>query len=185
MIASTPPVSKLHNTTSLMECVEIPSRAVQSTSKKSLIDIAGLTEDLGDLIIAASPSEPSRQASPSISPSLGSIDKLISSCSLSEICAFDDFLRSPALLNLLPSRAQPSFAKIGEASYSEVFSIKRGKFDLIIKVVPLLPACSSSLLSQTDIEVPDCSSPDEVLREVEITKTMSRLKGGGFVDFKG
>lgn len=168
-----------------LECVEIPSRVRLTTAKKNVTDIIDLTEELEDLIIAATPSRPSRQVTPATTSSQGTLHALLSACSSNEIHAFNDFLSSSVLLGLLPSRAHATFTKIGEASYSEVFSIKRGKHDLIIKVVPLLPACSMPSTSSEETEVPDCSSPEEVLREVEITQTMTRLEGGGFVEFKG
>lgn len=167
-----------------IECVEIPSRVI-TTGKKSVADVVDLTQELEDLIIAATPSKPSREASAVSSLSLVTVDNLLNACSSPIIQSFTDFLSSPTLLGLLPSRAQPVFAKIGEASYSEVFSIKRGKHDLIIKVVPLLPACAAVSETSQGAEVPDCSSPEEVLKEVEITQTMAQLKEGGFVDFKG
>jgi serine/threonine-protein kinase haspin len=109
------------------------------------------------------------------------LDALLRAASSHETHDFETFLTSDYLLDLLPSRAQPSFSKIGEASYSEVFSVQRGKQELVIKIVPLLPVCQR----QGTDEVPDCSSPEEVLREVEITKTLAALPNAGFVDIKG
>jgi hypothetical protein len=168
-----------------LECVEIPSRARSTTTKKDVFDVIDLTEELDDLIIVATPSKPSRRTTPASASSPVTIDTLLSACSSTDIHPFTDFLSSSELLGLLPSRAQPVFSKIGEASYSEVFSIKRGRHDLIIKIVPLLPACCSSSTTSENTEIPDCSSPGEVLREVAITRKMTGLEGGGFVDFRG
>jgi serine/threonine-protein kinase haspin len=164
--------------TEVLDCIELPRR-VKPTIRKNIVEVFDLTEELADLQI--SPSKPAQPSEASTSHSLSPLEALLQASSQPEAFDFDSFLTSDHLLDLLPSRAQPSFSKIGEASYSEVFSVQRGKQELVIKVIPLLPVCQRE---GTD-EVPDCSTPEEVLREVEITKTLAALPSTGFVDIKG
>lgn len=72
--------------------------------------------------------------------------------------------------------------KVGEASYSEVFGFSQSAedADLVLKVIPLF-----SGTVEADGSFPDCSSPEDVLREIEITKKMNQVPGGGFVEFRG
>lgn len=66
-------------------------------------------------------------------------------------------------------RASLKYRKIGDASYSEVFSIG----DLVLKVVPLaveIETDSEDDSEDGDIEIPFKSSPESVLKEVMITK---------------
>ena len=162
----------------VFDCIEVSSRA-RSGLGKSIVDISEITEELDELQLSPSKTAISLSSSTSTSPS--PLEALLRAASSQETHDFDYFLTSSHLLDLLPSRAQPSLSKIGEASYSEVFSVQRGKQELVLKVVPLLPVRQRE---GTD-EVPDCSSPEDVLREVEITKTLAGLPSGGFVDIKG
>jgi len=50
-----------------------------------------------------------------------------------------------------------------------------------VKVIPLGEESQSSVGE----EKPDCSSCEDVKREIEITKRMTGLEGGGFVTFLG
>ena len=53
-----------------------------------------------------------------------------------------------------------------------------------MKVIPLLGAGALGrgvLLGNSNY--PDCSSVDEVVREIEITKRLAQLYGGGYVEF--
>jgi serine/threonine-protein kinase haspin len=169
-----------------LECVEIPS--TRQIIRAAPIDVIDLTEDLQDLSIAQTPSKPpSTSCSSTSSPGVvqagpqNPLDELVRACTGNAILPFDTFLSSQAFLDLMPSRAQAGITKIGEASYSEVYSVRRGKYEVVIKVVPLFPDCKRKSVT----EIPDCSSPDDVLREVEITKTMSNLPDGGFVGYRG
>jgi serine/threonine-protein kinase haspin len=112
------------------------------------------------------------------------IDQLVAACDIPSVIPFAELLSSTALRDILPGRARINVKKIGEASYSEVYSINRGKEQVVIKVIPLLPGCADDPHDDT-VELPDCSSPQDVLRELEITRTLSSLDGEGFVGFKG
>lgn len=174
-----------------LDCVEIPlaSRTQPKSTFRAVTpsEIIDLTAELSSLdVIDAAPDTPVRaplRTTPSASciTTVHPLDNLLSACTSKNILPFADFLSSKPFLDLIPSRAQASVTKIGEASYSEVYSVKRGKKEVVvIKVVPLFPACSDN-----SSDVPDCSEAADVLRELEITKTLSGLEGGGFVDYKG
>lgn len=166
----------------VFDCIELRSRA-KSTVMKEVFDLTDLTTELEEIQLTPSKSAQSSISATSVSSTsdVDALGALLQACSTTETLNFDSFLASSHLLDLLPSRAQPSFSKIGEASYSEVFSVKRGKQELVIKVVPILPVCQK----EATPEVPDCSSPEDVLREVEITKRLASLDTSGFIDIKG
>lgn len=110
-------------------------------------------------------------------PSEETIDHLLAVCSESSIKSFADIH-----VLLCDTDAGATVTKVGEASYSEVFGVTRsdGTDAVVVKVIPLTPACTSTNPGET----PDCSAPGDVMREIEITKTLSGLAEGGFVDFK-
>ncbi|OCF39703.1 HASPIN protein kinase [Kwoniella heveanensis CBS 569] len=105
---------------------------------------------------------------------------LLQSCNSATVSSFDTFLKGDDL----PKYG--SLTKVGEASYSEVFGLTNhmtGEIDYVLKVVPLLTsALSNGLL---DVPMPDCSRIEDVSREVEVTKRMSQVPGGGFVGYIG
>ena len=115
---------------------------------------------------------------------------LLKSCSSEDVQPFSSFLASPILKSLITTSTAclPIFHKLGEASYSEVFRMSLDTSDpkIVIKVIPLL---DGALLQPDDgsieTELPDCSTPEDVLREIDITRKMAGLQGGGFVDFHG
>lgn len=136
----------------------------------------------------------------SLSSSLSPLDELLRACRQSAPISFDTFFSSPSLLP--PARAgsrgstAPRFSKIGEATYSEVFSVQqggRGKKSsistftdqtVVMKVVPLVVEGLDVSLHEDDDEEyePEYSRPEDVAREIN----MGRLVGGldGFLALK-
>ena len=55
--------------------------------------------------------------------------------------------------------------------------------NVVVKVVPLESEALSTAGER--VKLPDCSSIGDVLREIETTRHMTGLKGGGFVEFLG
>jgi len=110
---------------------------------------------------------------------------------LTEVHDFSAFISSPAVVALLDPETQasgPSFKKIGEASYSEVYSmgIQKGK-KIVIKVIPLVEHGNEVAVRVDGKELPDTSYPRDVLRELEITQRMGGGEGATsrFVNFLG
>ena len=159
-----------------LDCVEIVATPAPAKGDQ----IGDLATQLFGLDINEAPS--SSKATPVDTPA-DPLNELLASCDHTSIIPFSEFLDSHVLSAILPGRSRFEVKKIGEASYSEVFSLKRGKEIVVVKVVPLLPACEVET-TEGD-EVPDCSDPKDVLREVTITRTLSGLEKGGFVACKG
>jgi serine/threonine-protein kinase haspin len=61
-----------------------------------------------------------------------------------------------------------------------VYGFSQGADEVVIKVIPLQ---ANSVVSGDDL--PDCSKPEDVLKEVEMTKKMSNVREGGFIGYKG
>lgn len=123
----------------------------------------------------------------------GDLKRLVKAATIPEIQDFSAFLTSPAVISLLDHAQQahgPTFRKIGEASYSEVFamSIKEDK-ELVVKVIPLFDPAAvvppSTDASDKRGSLPDTSHASDVLRELNITSRMCELQGGGFIEFLG
>lgn len=118
-----------------------------------------------------------------------SLASLLKDCSSSTVHPFSAFLASSTFLSLVsPKSTSPTKAhKIGEASYSEVFSFSTGNSapQAVVKVIPLFDEALLRPDDRDEVELPDCSSPCDVLREIQITQKMAGLPGGGFVDFFG
>ncbi|ORY31860.1 hypothetical protein BCR39DRAFT_82627 [Naematelia encephala] len=111
---------------------------------------------------------------------------LVESCSSTSTDSFDGFFESSTFLQVVFGvRSGPAVVhKIGEASYSEVFAVNvNGCDEVVVKVIPLL--CEGIVTSVENREQPDCSSPADVLRELEVTKRMTNTPGGGFARFIG
>ena len=68
---------------------------------------------------------------------------------------------------------QLQYRKIGDASYSEVFGIGR----VALKVMPLKSEVTA-FVADEDIEKPSESTPEDVLKEVTITKAMGNVCSG-------
>ncbi len=139
------------------------------------------------------------------------LEALLSFCHQSEPALFTSFLETH---NLLPSdnsveqpiKARPrtggrrkapvdevsqfsyAITKIGEASYSEVYSISLGDGegkDVVLKVVPLsspTTKCKQKRSAEEEDEEIFQSAMEDVLRELKVTKLVSEI-GAGFVGF--
>lgn len=118
-------------------------------------------------------------------PKSSAIDTLLSSCFTATLFPFGDVFTSEAFGNVLPGgrTSAPVIRKIGEASYSEVFTVASSADDeaIVVKIIPLL---GDKPVGST-VELPDCSEVADVVREVETTKRMSAVPGGGFGNFLG
>lgn len=101
------------------------------------------------------------------------------------VLPFSDVFTNPDFAKLLPRDMPPTVNKVGEASYSEVFSVGEGDGAVVVKVVPLLGNSGPSSKGKATAELPDCSAVPDVVREIEITRRMSLTPGGGFVEFLG
>lgn len=107
-------------------------------------------------------------------------------CSVNKsIIPFSGVFTTPEFAKLLPSGVVPQVTKLGEASYSEVFTVGADDSAVVVKVVPLLSNAGTSGNGKAKVELPDCSEIEDVVREIEITKRMSQVPGGGFVEFLG
>ncbi|WVF68773.1 hypothetical protein IAT40_003545 [Kwoniella sp. CBS 6097] len=108
------------------------------------------------------------------------LNNLLRTCSSSNVSAFDTFLKGDDL----PEYG--SIVKVGEASYSEVFGLTNqstGNVDYVLKVIPLLSSAPAD--TPINVPMPDCSGPGDVSREIEVTKRMGQVPGGGFVEYIG
>jgi serine/threonine-protein kinase haspin len=116
---------------------------------------------------------------------VSAFEALLELCGQTSVPSFSSIFSSPAFSSLFENpAAPPTIRKIGEASYSEVYSFCHDGMDArVVKVIPLQgsPAVGGTL---TD-DIPDCSEEKDVLRELEITKRMSQVPGGGFIEFYG
>lgn len=138
-----------------------------------------LTEELSAVSIADTAFKPDHAAD---------YTRLLASTTITSEHDFESFLTSPAVVSLLPEdqgSSGPTFRKIGEASYSEVFAMptREGR-DIVVKVIPLFDYRRSESTGRPE-KMPDTSYPGDVLRELEITSRMSEMPGGGFIDCLG
>ncbi|KAJ3484124.1 hypothetical protein NLI96_g5861 [Meripilus lineatus] len=70
-----------------------------------------------------------------------------------------------------PSQAHPSFQKIGEASYSEVFGIG----DVVLKIIPLRDE-EATFVEDDNLDTPAPSDAKDVLREMIVTKALGEIQ---------
>lgn len=143
-------------------------------------------------VLLDKPTAESKPSEPGPSkPPTPDLSRLLSICTVDEILPFDEVFTHSKFLELLPQAdkrtSSPVVRKLGEASYSEVFSVsaQEGSVDVVVKVIPLLGFSNLRGKQKTEVELPDCSEVDDVAREIGVTKRMSRVPGGGFVDFLG
>ena len=119
------------------------------------------------------------------------MDALLRGCTNPEVQPFSEFLRSQCLLSLIPFSANyesgPVIRKIGEASYSEVFGLSAYEAgpEIVVKVVPLLEQALLQRDTMHEVDLPDCTLPENVLREIEVTRMMAGIPDGGFINFLG
>lgn len=162
--------------------VELQISHSKSAPRRSTI--LEITEDMSEITITED--EP-------ITNHKADLDRLIKTATLPHVQDFTAFLSSPAVLSLLDPETQKSglqIRKIGEASYSEVFAVTiREKLEIVVKVIPLYDPETTVASTPTEPGTrgshPDTSAAGDVLRELEITKRMCELPGGGFIDFLG
>ncbi|BGP45008.1 hypothetical protein JCM10450v2_000823 [Rhodotorula kratochvilovae] len=113
----------------------------------------------------------------------------------SALRALQPLLLSPTLLSFSsfasspppPFAPAPTWRKIGEASYSEVFAAADAEGrDMVVKIIPIAPPTGARAAS-ADEELPFMSSLDAVAREIEVSRSLGDDEGGveGFVRFKG
>jgi serine/threonine-protein kinase haspin len=121
----------------------------------------------------------------SLSKSETALRSLLSCATTKTILPFTDAFTTPDFAELLPDGVSPTVTKVGEASYSEVFSVGEGDSAVVVKVVPLLGKAAPHSKGKSAAELPDCSAIPDVVREIEITRRMSQTPGGGFVEFLG
>lgn len=85
-----------------------------------------------------------------------------------------------ALLDELESRcSDPSWFKVGEASYSEVFRLPSSKH--VLKIIPIQTA--DPVTNRNETLLPEESDICDVIREVQMTSRLSRIHPG-FVALK-
>jgi len=118
---------------------------------------------------------------------------------------FTSFVSSPLSPFSTPSTAETPWTKIGEASYSEVFSTfstVRGE-EIVVKIIPVASKDSNMVNDDDEDEIetaegrgrkdqevtPDCSDWESVKREIEISKWLGgddqERQVKGFVRFRG
>lgn len=118
------------------------------------------------------PVDPAPQPEPE--PADDSLTRLLAQCTLPSPVPFSDIFTHSAFSKLVSGS---ELKKQGEASYSEVFRVG----DAVVKVIPLLGGSEP----EGEEDVPDCSGAEDVAREIEVTRRMARVPGGGFVGFRG
>ncbi|WVQ65351.1 uncharacterized protein L199_003527 [Kwoniella botswanensis] len=145
------------------------------TSRK-VKPLGELTKQFKEVTIEDTPFSAAEDVSPIEDPQIA-LGDLLSACSSSTIGQFTNFLEG----GRLPEYC--SIRKVGEASYSEVFGlVVNAEVRYVLKVIPLL---SSAEVNKTDGPMPDCTKVEDGKREIEVTKRMSQVPGGGFVEYIG
>ncbi|KAI9634839.1 uncharacterized protein MKK02DRAFT_37715 [Dioszegia hungarica] len=152
-----------------------PVSAIASTSTPTRI-ASRAEEDSASL-----PSRPS-----STLPLIIAVPTLEGVCSSPDVNTFDHILgiaSSIGTSSTSTSSSSPLMTKAGEATYSEVFSVTSGtEGRIVMKVIPITRGAP---VTQEGVDSPYQSPAEDVAKEVEITKRMSGLEGGGFVTFCG
>jgi len=101
---------------------------------------------------------------------------------------FTSFVSSPLAPFSVPSTLEHPWRKVGEASYSEVFSTTSGGGEeIVIKIIPIASPDKEEDEEQTTVGIPFLSEWEAVKREIEISHLLGAENGGieGFVPFKG
>lgn len=101
---------------------------------------------------------------------------------------FTSFVESPLAPFAVPSTAEAPWRKIGEASYSEVFSTSSVEGEeMVVKIIPIASIDASG--DEGDADVPFSSDWQAVKREIEISHSLGgddeQTRIEGFVRFKG
>ncbi|GAA5902216.1 hypothetical protein JCM5296_006630 [Sporobolomyces johnsonii] len=126
-------------------------------------------------------------------PSLAPLLSLTLSPTSTAPFAFTSFLSSPpSPLSPSSSSSSPAWRKIGEASYSEVFSTRSaGGEEMVVKIIPIAPIDGGKQGERENDgeEMPYMSEWEAVGREIEVSRLLGgeKSEGGlrGFVRFKG
>lgn len=166
-----------------------PSNKATITQITTSTIVSNITDEITNLAIET---EPVASTSTSLSKSQ-EFERLVAACTSTRVHDFSQLLTSPAVSSLLGQGsssmppAKSALRKIGEASYSEVFSMGIvGGNKIVIKVIPLVDH-QKDVTSTEEAEFPDTSYPRDVLRELEITQRMGGDEGSTshFVNYLG
>lgn len=68
----------------------------------------------------------------------------------------------------------PSYQKVGEASYSEVFGIG----NVVLKVIPLMDEDIDAINLDHSVDQPSMSEAKDVLKEIIVTRAMGNMCDG-------
>lgn len=142
-------------------------------------------ERLGPAFAGLSLGDPRKEESKTDERHSGTVSfkELLAACTSQDVLPFADAFTSDPFLALfaLGDGEARNIRKIGEATYSEVFGLSLGSAEIVIKIVPL----QSDALEEGQAVMPESSSREDVLREMDVTKRMSCVEGRGFVEFLG
>ncbi|WVN89898.1 uncharacterized protein L203_105128 [Cryptococcus depauperatus CBS 7841] len=152
---------------------------IPSKTEKEKIDVDCLAHDIAQITIndVQELVELPEETSTNID---ASIKDLLQICSSQSVHCFSSLIES---LPFSTFGVPIDPVKVGEASYSEVFGISSqndGIKDFVIKIIPIFDGRTGS-----NISLPDCSMPEDIVREIGVTKRMGDVPNGGFVSFKG
>ncbi|WWC71025.1 uncharacterized protein I206_104978 [Kwoniella pini CBS 10737] len=163
---------------SVRKIPEVIIHTKSNTKKGKNLD--GLTSQFKKIItIEDSPEPEETPLIPEEDPQIA-LNELLNICSSINVSPFSDFLAQGQLPEY------DTIKKVGEASYSEVFGLAcENEVKHVLKVIPLLSSTLSSASAGENRVLPDCSRVQDVKREIEVTKRMSQVPGGGFVDYIG
>jgi len=102
---------------------------------------------------------------------------------------FTSFVSCPLCPFSVPSTVTNPWRKVGEASYSEVFStVSTAGEEIVIKIIPIASPAQEDEEGREQVEeLPFLSEWEAVKREIEISNLLGAENGGvqGFVPFKG
>ena len=173
--------------------VEIPvvpkQPAPQQPPAPSLHAVNDLSQKLAQVDLTGAAQQLTAAAVPqSLPPPTKEFSRLVSACTSTEVIGLDDLFYSSDFRFLFPHRrGDHSIRKIGEATYSEVFAVGVGGQEVVVKIIPLLDGRTFEwdAADHGGRDFPDRSDAKDVLRELEVTRRMSKLPGGGFIDYRG
>ena len=126
------------------------------------LDVSVVSASTGETLIASTPKKEGKEKA---EPKEG-IDLLLQFCSQEEVPVFFDYI-SELLVD-------GEIRKLGEASYSEVFTLKHGDgTTAVLKIVPFAAEGKDNSVSNLD----------DILQEIRISRAMTNIEG--FADFQG
>lgn len=116
--------------------------------------------------LANSTSRTAHTPVPTAASSAG-LKPLLRRCQHKEILDFESFVATFVFDDIHGAEAgNVKFMKIGEASFSEVFSVGQ----VVLKVIPLVLPDGSSRSGELDVELPCASTVSDVVNELIVTK---------------